>query len=364
MRRGVIVLLLLLALRVSVCAADYTAQEAEILGADKLTTALDAQTIDALDGVTPTSGGNFGKQLWKLVTDALSGSSGILRGAMLTAGKVLAAALCCAFAANVQEDGPKEPALVAGAFAITALCTRDFQSMIGLARQTMDEIASFTSLLLPVMSSSLAASGGAVSAGALLAGSSLAMSVLTSLCSGLLIPLVYLYILLAAAESAVDGGGLSKIRELCGWAVGLGTKGVCRAFTAYLTLSRLLTAPADTAAVKAAQAAFSGMVPVVGSILSDASGSLLASAALIRSSAGLFGMLAVLAMAIGPFLKLGAGYLALRLAAAVCMDAICKPHAALIGNLASAMGYMLAIIASATWMSLVSASCFLKAVAA
>ena len=42
--------------------------------------------------------------------------------------------------------------------------------------------------------------------------------------------------------------------------------------------------------------------------------------------------------------------------------AVMKPHAALLSNLASAMGYMLAIAASALWMSLVSAACFLKAV--
>jgi len=34
----------------------------------------------------------------------------------------------------------------------------------------------------------------------------------------------------------------------------------------------------------------------------------------------------------------------------------------LISNLASAMGYMLAIAASTLWMSLVSSACFLKAV--
>ena len=178
----------------------------------------------------------------------------------------------------------------------------------------------------------------------------------------LLIPLVYLYILLATAESATDGGGLGKIRELCGWAVRLGVKGLCAVFTAYLSLSRVLTGSADAMAVKAAQAAFSGMVPVVGSILSDASESLLASAGLIRSAAGAFGMLAVLAMALAPFARLGAFYLALRLAGAIGADAVSKAHAGLISNLASAMGYMLAIAASTLWMSLVSSACFLKAV--
>ena len=89
----------------------------------------------------------------------------------------------------------KLPAQLAGAFAITALCTRDVSSMIGLARETITKLSDFTALLLPVLSSSLAASGGSVSAGALLAGGSFAMSLLTKLASGVLIPLVYVYIL-------------------------------------------------------------------------------------------------------------------------------------------------------------------------
>ena len=332
-------------------------------GAQALEQALDGQTREALGDVSAASVGDFATQLWNIVTDALSNANLALRSALFSAGKVLAAGILCAFASGAQEDpGAKQPAQIAGAFAITALCTRDAQSMIALARETITKISDFTALLLPVLSSSLAASGGSVSAGTLLAGGSFAMSLLTKLASGVLIPLVYLYILLATAESATDGGGLGKIRELCGWAVRLSVKGLCAVFTAYLSLSRVLTGSADAMAVKAAQAAFSGMVPVVGSILSDASESLLASAGLIRSAAGAFGMLAVLAMALAPFARLGAFYLALRLAGAIGADAVSKAHAGLISNLASAMGYMLAIAASTLWMSLVSSACFLKAV--
>ena len=76
----------------------------------------------------------------------------------------------------------------------------------------------------------------------------------------------------------------------------------------------------------------------------------------------LLGLNAVLAMALAPFVRLGAFYLALRLAGAIGADAVSKAHAGLISNLASAMGYMLAIAASTLWMSLVSSACFLKAV--
>ena len=272
-------------------------------GAEKLEHALDEETREALSGTSPTSAGDFGKELWHIVSSAISGAGLALRPALVSAGKVLAAAMLCAFASGAQEtDAMKLPAQLAGAFAITALCTRDVSSMIGLARETVTKISNFTALLLPVLSSSLAASGGSVSAGTLLAGGSFAMSLLTKLASGVLIPLVYVYILLSAAECATDGGGLGKIRAFGGRAISLLIKGLCAVFTAYLSLSRVLTGSADAFALKAAQAAFSGMVPVVGSMLSDASESLLASAGLIRSAAGAFGILAVVS-AVGRFLS-------------------------------------------------------------
>ena len=357
MRKAILALSVLLLLSTPALAREPEEAAMPDYGAQALEQALDGQTREALGDASATNAGDFGTQLWSIVTDALSNANLALRPALFSAGKVLAAAILCAFASGAQDgSGAKQPAQIAGAFAITALCTQDAQSMIALARETITKISDFTALLLPVLSSSLAASGGSVSAGTLLAGGSFAMSLLTKLASGVLIPLVYLYILLATAESATDGGGLGKIRELCGWLVRLSIKGLCAVFTAYLSLSRVLTGSA------AAQAAFSGMVPVVGSILSDASESLLASAGLIRSAAGAFGMLAVLAMALAPFMQLGAFYLALRLAGAIGADAVSKAHAGLISNLASAMGYMLAIAASALWMSLVSSACFLKAV--
>ena len=345
-----------------VLAADEAGDLPTDFGAQALEEALDGETREALLDVSPTSGGDFGKALLHILKNALTRSRSGFRAAILAGGKVLAAGILCGFAANAHGGGLKLPAILAGAFAITALCTKDVHGAIGLARQTVQRISDFTTLLLPVLSTSLAASGGSVSAGALLAGGTLAMSILTKLASSLLIPLVYVYILLAAAESACESAGLGKVRELVGWAVSLLIKGVCAAFTAYLSLTRIVSAPADAAAVKAAQAAFSGMVPVVGSILSDASESLLAGAGLIRSAVGVFGMLAVLAIAAAPFLQMAAYYLVLKVAGAVCVDAVCGPHAALVSHLSTAMGYMLAINASAIWMGLISAACFLQAV--
>ena len=231
MRRILLAALALLLLAMPVHAQE-PAEPDVTFGAENLEQALDEQTREALSDASPTSAGDFGKELWHIVSSAISGAGLALRPALVSAGKVLAAAMLCAFASSAQEtDAMKLPAQLAGAFAITALCTRDVSSMIGLARETVTKLSDFTALLLPVLSSSLAASGGSVSAGTLRAGGSFAMSLLTKLASGVLIPLVYVYILLSAAECATDGGGLGKIRALGGRAISLLIKGLCAVFT-------------------------------------------------------------------------------------------------------------------------------------
>lgn len=166
MRKLVLALSALLLLITPALAREPEEAAMPDFGAQALEQALDGQTREALGDVSAASVGDFATQLWNIVTDALSNANLALRSALFSAGKVLAAGILCAFASGAQEDpGAKQPAQIAGAFAITALCTRDAQSMIALARETITKISDFTALLLPVLSSSLAASGGSVSAG-------------------------------------------------------------------------------------------------------------------------------------------------------------------------------------------------------
>lgn len=87
-------------------------------------------------------------------------------------------------------------------------------------------------------------------------------------------------------------------------------------FTAYLSLTGLLSGSSDEAAVNAAKSTLSAALPVVGGIAADASEAVLQSAKLLRATAGTFGILAVLAMALVPFLKIAICYLTMKLTAA------------------------------------------------
>ena len=150
--------------------------------------------------------------------------------------------------------------------------------------------------------------------------------------------------------------------ELAGWTVKTALRAAVAAFTAYLTLTGLLAGAADEMTLKAAKSVISTAIPVVGGMISEASQAVLTSAALIRNSAGIFGLLAVLAVGLGPFLQIAVQYLALRVTTALSGFLAMQEHTKLLACAADAMGYMLAMTGSAMLMVIVAVCAFLKAV--
>ena len=71
---------------------------------------------------------------------------------------------------------------------------------------------------------------------------------------------------------------------------------VLYAFTGYIGFTGVVSGTTDAMAMKAAKLTISGAVPVVGGILSDASEAVLVSAGIMKNAAGVYGILAVLAI--------------------------------------------------------------------
>ena len=131
-------------------------------------------------------------------------------------------------------------------------------------------------------------------------------------------------------------------------------------FTGYISITGVISGTVDSSALKAAKLTISGVVPVVGGILSDASETILVSAGVMKSAAGVYGILAVLAICAGPFVKIGVQYLLLKLSAAVCNMFGYKPAVSLVQDFSTGMGFALAMVGSVCILLLVSLVCFMK----
>jgi len=134
-------------------------------------------------------------------------------------------------------------------------------------------------------------------------------------------------------------------------------------FTGYIGITGVVAGTTDAAMLKATKLTISGAVPVVGNILSDASEAVLVSAGLMKNAAGIYGMLAVIAIWIGPFVEIGVQYLMLKITAGICGMFAPKQTSELIADFSAAMGLLLAMTSAVCMIFLISTICFLKGVA-
>ncbi len=345
MKHMVLMILLLLVLTQPAAAMELTAPEVPEAGA----------------ALMPEDTTSFGSALAELLQRGLYAVSPELRSAVRISVAVVAAVLMVAIL-DTASGSHKATLEFGGTVALAVILLSNANAMIRLGADTVVEISEYGKLLLPVMTAAMAAQGGVTASAALYTGTALFNAFLTSLISGLLVPAVYLHLALACANSATGEELLKRLRDLLKNAVSWCLKTLLTVFTTYMGLTGVISGTTDAVTLKAAKMTISTVVPVVGGILSEASEAVLVSAGLVRNAAGVYGILAALAVFLVPFLQIGVHYLILKATAAICGLFGTKRLTELIGDFSTAMGLLLAMTGAACLLLLISTVCFMKGV--
>lgn len=313
------------------------------------------------EALMPKRAESFGEGLWELFSTLISQLNPSLAEAASVCLSLIALVLLISLVQHIPGTRAQTAELV-GAVSISLILLRSTGALVNLGLQTIGELSSYGKLLMGVMASALAAQGGVTASTALYAGTALFNTVLTSLLTGLLIPMVSMYLAMSAAQSALAEPMLKKLCGLIKWFCTWTLKILLYVFTGYMGITGVVSGTTDAAALKVAKLTISGMVPVVGSILSDASEAVLVSAGLVRNAAGIYGILALLATIAGPFLKIGVHYLLLKVTGAVTGLFGSKRCSDQITDISGAMGLLLAMTGSVCLLLLISMVCFLRGV--
>ncbi len=345
MRKICIVLIILILCVPTVHAMEFTAPDAP----------------DAVQDMLPREATTFGQDLWYVVKKAfaeiapnLVESSGIC---VCLVGILFLSSILQSFNGIAQKTVELATTIC---IAITLLLpTRSF---IKLGIDTVQQLSEYGKLLLPVMTGAMAAQGGVGTAAGLYTGTVIFNTILSSGISKLLIPMIYIYICLSVAGSALGEEMLHNLRDFVKWLMTWCLKILMYLFTGYISITGVISGTVDAASVKAAKLALSGFVPVVGSVISDASETILISAGIMKNTAGIYGLLVLLAMLIIPFVQIGVQYLLLRLCGAFSSVFGCKTPVKLIDNFASVLGFLLAMTGCVCLLHMVSTVCLMKGV--
>lgn len=343
MRRIILLVLIIAAMVIPVSAMEFTAPMAP----------------ESAQEYMPEDNESFAEGLWYVIRSAISKLQPSLAEGAGVCLSLIAIVLLVTLLQNFS-DSAKRVAQLAGTLGIGVILLQPTNSLITLGINTITELSDYGKLLLPVMTGALAAQGGVTASAALYTGTALFDSVLSSAVSTLIVPMLYIHLCLCIANSVVGEALLKNLRDFIKWAMTWCLKIILYTFTGYLSITGVVSGTADAAAVKAAKLAISGAVPVVGSILSDASETILVSAGVMKSAVGVYGLLAILAVWIGPFLQIGSQYLLLKLTASVCSVIGTKESTTLIADFSGAMGMLLATTGTICLLLLVSTVCVMK----
>ena len=316
---------------------------------------------DTAQEYMPVDTGDFGEALLYVIKSAVQ----VIQPELTAAGRVCLSMICGVLLVSILKGLPGKQIRVTefvGTLAISALMLHQTNSLVRLGTETVTKLSEYGKLLLPVMTAALASQGGTTSSAALYAGTAVFDAVLCSAISKILIPMVYLYLALSIANSAAGEEALKKLRDLMKWLMTWILKIILYVFTGYMAITGVISGSADAAAVKAAKLTISGMIPVVGSILSDASEAVLVGAEVMKNTVGVYGVLAILAVWLAPFLQIGVHYLLLKATAAVCGVFGVQHMSELISDFSGAMGFLLAMTGAVCFLLLISTVCFMKGV--
>lgn len=290
---------------------------------------------------------SFGEGLWTVLKAGIAALEPELANAFRICLTVSCIGLLMSFFQNLNGMAKHGAGLVSALLLGCALLETG-TSMISAASETVQTLSEYGKLLLPVMAAALAAQGAGAASAALYGSSAMFCAFLGSLISRILIPGVYAYLALSIAGAAMDNQMVAKLKEMIIRGYTWTLKTLLSLFTGFLAVTGVVSGTTDAAAARLTRAAISGMVPVVGGILSEATESVLVGAGFVKNAAGVYGLLAVTAVCIGPFLQIGVQYLLLKLTAAFCDLFAGKQVSQLLRDYSGCMGLLLVHFPSAT----------------
>ena len=341
-RRAVTVLVLAALLWLPAEAVDLDAA----FGTDSVTAAVPDGARAALEGITPGTDLDRGLgRLWSFVTARLNG---LLREILRPLAAIIAITVLCSIGESAEACGRVglHAVPLGGCLAIAAIGISDVQSVLTVGSEALAELIDFSRVLLPVLTTAAAAGGQAGSAAAVYTASALFSDLLLTAGQQLVLPMICAFTAAGTASAALGEQRLDGLVHFLEWAAKSLLKLLVTAFTLYLSLTGVLAAAADKAAVNAAKGVLTAALPVVGKLLAGASEALVAGAGLVRGAVGAYGLLVCLAAVLLPALRLGLRCLLFRAAAALCSGIGGPRETRLIALLGKSYGMLLGLVGS------------------
>ena len=245
--------------------------------------------------------------------------------------------------------------------AISGVTYSVFYNLFVFVIAAMESLMLTMSSLTPIMAS-LYIYGGSASAGAASAGSlSLFLTVLSTICTKVILPFVQIAFALCLVGAIPGSVNLSSVTNLV---KNTATTVMAFIFTLLgftLYLQTTVASANDTYLTRSVRFATGVFIPVIGSILGDASRTVIASVSIIKGTVGIAGVVMILSAVLPPLVVVVLYKLMLLLCSITARALGCERESAFLYDLGGVMGVLLALVIGAGAVCIIAMAVFIKA---
>ncbi len=351
-------------LNLSARAVEIEENQAEAMGIDKVKDELPSSAEEILSDVEFKDLDNVETAMGRIKESIYENMGGSVRKAVQTGSAVLAVSLIISFVGMIcpQNEKYEMYASVAGVLSIAVLTVGDVDSLIGTGAEVIGDLYAFSKALLPTLAAACAAGGAVSTAAAQYAASALFMDLLQTLGNEVILPLIYGYVIASLAGIAFGSSGLSSAANFIKWIIVTLMTIMVLVLTVYLTVSGIVLGAADDAAAKVAKTALSSLLPVVGSLISDASGAVVGGINTLKNLIGVFGLIVVLAVCAVPFMRLVINSIVFKIISVFAGTMSASKISSAVNTVSAAYAMILGLCGSVAIMLFISVISVLKAV--
>lgn len=235
-----------------------------------------------------------------------------LKGCFTACGAVLAVSVASAFFPS-DEKTRGVLNLICGSFVAVSVII-PASEVLDSGVSALKLCAGFEKMLIPVLAAVLTASGNPVTAVSYQGAAFAAAQAVEAFARDFALPLVMISGLLGAVGAFLPTLRLSAVSDMLRKTVQTCVGLVSGLFSGFIALKKVMGTSADGLAAKGLRLVTSTFVPVVGGALSEAYGAMSAGLGLLRSTVGIYGIIAVAVICLPSIINLALWVLAMRAA--------------------------------------------------
>ena len=242
---------------------------------------------------------------------------------------------------------------------ITIILT-NFSSIIEQTKESVNNMTSFTNMLIPIMMTLIITTGSVTSATIIQPIMVFMTSLIGNFINNIAIPIILVSTALGVISKISDKVQIDRLAKRLKsstiWIIGI----MLTLFVTLISVDGTLSSSVDAVTSKTAKAAVSNLIPVVGKILGDAVDSVIGCSSILKNAIGIVGTIIIISIAIGPIIKLTLLMGVYYIGAAVCEPIADGKIVKLLDQMGDTFKFLLAMICSMAMMIIIGTTLVIK----